>query len=347
MVMIADPKRRHWPDEEGQYQAWKRFWPDKKEQTQKHLTKEDAAAGKRLACAAAIITGYHSRFLPIDADSFCQWREDDKNKLGKKANSSLPKRKLPEEAAIERGLRSISSRFFSPERIQSTLMRCARAFPKDQSRRDRLRLQCALFRFADAIDVDHTRNPSDFLSLDASVSRIDLRESLKRQVIRAVHADGGSVRFESCVPPPKPNLLKKILPGTKQAIPPNPWDIGLQKMDEEKRKQKVKEIGDLQKELDKRLAEIWESPADQAAQLGLSVLKNGKLARESKIAIASLTALSVAWEIVDEYECIVECGLLSEVRLAEFKWRKQCPPDKLENMLTMLFHPSGLDRLCV
>jgi len=205
-----------------------------------------------------------------------------------------------------------------------------------------------LFRFADAIDVDHTRNPSDFLSLDTSVSSIDLRESLKRQVIRSVHVGGGSVHFEACVPPPTSELVEKLLSlKVDQVISPNPWDIGLQNNGKDEQKRKVKEIGNLQKQLDKGLADFWNSPLDQAKSLGLSTTALGTLPKKSKIAIASLTALSVAWEIVDEYECIVECDLQSEVRLAEFKWRNQCPPDKLENMLTMLFHPNGIDRLCL
>ena len=348
MVMIGDSKMRHWPDEEGQYQAMKRFWPDTKEEKRTKLTKKDLQAGKRLAGAVALITGYHSRFLPIDQASFGKWSDSDIHKLGNKANAALPKRVLAKDALIKRGLRSISSRFFSADRVQSALEQCASVFPNNHPRRDRLRLQCALFRFADAIDVDYTRNPSDFLALDSSVSSIDLRESLKRQVIRAVHAEGGLVRFESCVPPPRPDLVEKILSEKPdQFVSLNPWDLGLQDKGKDEQKRKIKEISELQKRLDDALAEIWKAPADHAVQLGLAVLKNGRLPRKSKMAIASLTALSVAWEIVDEYECIVECGLQSEVRLTEFKWRNQCPPDKLENMLTMLFHPNGLDRLCV
>ena len=324
MVMIADPECTHWPDEEGQYQAEMRFSSD---------------TGRRLANSVAIITGYHSRLLPIDTASatFCRWTSAVCERFGDKAATMLAKR--PGYSEAERGLLSISSRFFNQKRVRSTLTQCRKSFSPE--RLERLRLHSALFRFADAIDVDHTRNPADFLALSTSVSEIDLREALKRQVIRTVHAEGGAINFFACVPAPNSRLLARVLPGDKiPDVAENPWE-GKWSL---KRINKVKV---LQKMLDDRLAEFWKNPCKAATEMGFTLLKSGRFTAKSKIEIGSLTALSVAWEVADEYDAIVKCDLTSVIRLQRFDWRAECPPMKLQKMLTMLFHPNGLDRFCV
>jgi hypothetical protein len=325
MVMVADPECRYWPDEEGQYQARKRFF---------------AGSNRHLVSSVAVITGYHSRLLPIgEANrSFCKCTKETRNKIGEKTAKALRcwNCKNPKKSR-EVGLRLISSRFFSMGRVEKTLMDCRNAIPA--KRLARLRRHCALFRFADAIDVDYTRNPADFLSLDKDVSGLDLRESLKRQVIRGVRTEGGSIVFLACVPSPPKQLLDRIVEAPGWPDPDRVWDG-------EWTVRRIEKLRICQRRLDDTLAEFWREPLKQAALLGLPVRKDGKLEYQSKLAIASLTALSVAWEVADEYEAVIKCDLGGTIQLREFRWRQSCRCSKRKNMLSMLFHQNGLDRLC-
>jgi DNA-binding NarL/FixJ family response regulator len=324
MVMIADPSLSHWPDEEGQYQAGMRLHADGKEV---------------LVASVAMITGYHSRLLPLDVqpDQFCVWSDGIRDKLGTKAATGLPSAAcLDEDEKARAGLKRISSRFFGQMRVKRTLGWCRKRV--SAARLDRLKRHCALFRFADAIDVDHTRNPADFLALSSSVSPIDLREALKRQVIRQVHIEGGSVSFFSCVPKPEPSKLEHAF-GKSINVSENPWE-GEWTID------RIKTAKNHQNTLDKWLADFWQNPLCVARKSGWKIQSDNRLTYELKIAIASLTALSVAWEVADEYEAIVQCELHQVIRLSRFEWRVACPLKKRKAMLSMLFQPNGLDRLC-
>lgn len=324
MVMLADPSLSHWPDEEGQYQARMRLHTEGMEV---------------LVASVAIITGYHSRLLPLDVEikDFCMWSGAVRYALGTKAAVALASTAcLRQEEKASAGLKRISSRFFGLKRVKNTLGWCRKRIPKD--RLERLMRHSALFRFADAIDVDHTRNPADFLALSSSVSPIDLREALKRQVIRQVHIEGGSVSFFSCVPKPHQDTLDKVL-GKNVTVTDNPWegDWTIGRIDEARGHQDA---------LDRWLADLWKNPFCVARTMGWTTQKNNRLSSELKISIASLTALSVAWEIADEYKAIVQCQLHKVIRLSQFEWREHCPLSKRKAMLSILFHPKGLDRLC-
>lgn len=327
IVMIADPKRRHWPDEEGQYQARKRF---------------SDHTGARLAQSVAAITGYHSRLLPIDetSRSFCKWSECARKSMAKKCATALGCWDENEpDSSGKQALEQIKPRFFSENRVRNALVRCTKGMSANQL--ELLRRHCALFRFADAIDADYTRNPADFLSLNPDVSALDLREALKRQVIRGVKTEGGKVVFFSCVPCPEHDLLDRTLNG--MGVPGDLAEVWSGKWT----KKRIEGLRPLQKKLDDELKAFWKKPLEQSPKFGLQTLPKGRLKRESKLAIARLTALSVAWEVVDEYEAIINVGLGDVIGLKKFEWGKPPGNKKLEAMLSMLFHPNGLDRLCV
>jgi hypothetical protein len=191
--------------------------------------------------------------------------------------------------------------------------------------------------------VDYTRNPADFLCLSRRVSSKDRLETLKRQVVSEIKTEGGSVHITVCVPVPSAKALKPILGENCPDV-----ETGLIWKDSSDL-EKVKQRTNCQKDLDRWLAKFWNKPENAKLPGVLRRGRNGKFDYRSKVNIASLTALSVAWEILDEYEAIVKCELDSVVKLGNFTWRKKAeehPPKKLKNMLTMLFHKDGLDRLC-
>jgi DNA-binding NarL/FixJ family response regulator len=338
MVMLAkEPpkdaavdKAWHWPDEEGCHQALKRLW-------------EGEGRTPYLRSAVALITGHNSRLLPLNLDDGKGWNHNFSQSYLNKAEKAL-------KLGGVKLTRQLDRRFYSPEEVHQTLTDLLGTVCN--GRLERVRKHCAVFRFVDAMDVDQSRNPARFLCRIKMLSEFDRRETLKRQVIRHVRIEAGRVSMETNVPPPELEVVKKIL--VNQAKDgeslaewsdlktwiADPWNT-------------ILEIGDIHqpecvhKAIDDWLADFWEKPKEmQASFLDFS---NPESTRESKMHIASLTALSVAGEILSEYRAIFECDLQMYVTLGAF-WRdKPDPPDwqlHQEKMLSILFHPEdGLDFL--
>ena len=101
------------------------------------------------------------------------------------------------------------------------------------------------------------------------------------------------------------------------------------------------------KAIDDWLADFWKKPKEiKASFLDFS---NPESTRKSKMHIASLTALSVAGEILSEYRAIFECGIQNHVTFGKY-WRHKAEPkdwaSHQEKMLSILFHPQdGLNIL--
>lgn len=327
MVLLTDRKRVHWPDEEGQYQARKRLF--------------GKVPSQYVRCAVAFITGYHSRLLPLDKNRFGIWDKDLTELIAVKATTALGynnSNQFDKRAA----LKLLSKRFYGPRTVKKTLAHLTRNIRG--CRLERVRKHCAIFRFVDAIDVDYTRNPAEFLCLNDNVSPSDRREILKRQVVSQIRAEGGTVHVEVCVPFPYHKTLARVL-GPK--YPPlskmgNPWqrfsDVN-----------QIARTSDSHKQLDQWLANFWNHPGSTALPGLLDRNANGILNFRSKIEIASLTALAVAWEIMDEYQAIVKCDMQGIIKLGKFGWRRKDRPhstQELRRILTMLFHHKGVDKFC-
>jgi len=111
----------------------------------------------------------------------------------------------------------------------------------------------------------------------------------------------------------------------------------------------IKRRGKIQEKIDDWLAEFWANPGKAKGKF-LTRESDGRLTCEAKLAVASLTALSVAWEILSEYRAILDCGLEKQIRLGSF-WRDSSkdPGDwtvRQQDMLTILFDPKdGIDAL--
>lgn len=344
MVLLAKKPRKAshlWPDEEGQHQAHKRFYLKNR---------------SNVRAAVALITGHHSRLLPLDLKKGVWNHEFASTYQGKVLSALNP-------ALADHPLKHTANRFYSLDEVEKVLSSLTGSI-KCPHRLERLRKQCAIFRFMDAIDVDQSRNPARFLCVARKISSIDRRETLKRQVIRMVKIEGGTVDMQTNVPPPPVHAVLKVIYLEARS---EPDDENLQKLLSQIREQEDQLQEWLQKPwqnpcaenrkwrischkaLDCWLEKMWRSPSKYETE-GLLSKRGCKYTKKAKLLIASLTALSVAWEILDEYKAIVDCALADSVKLGRF-WREisidgDYKFQSQKNMLTILFHPQeGLDSL--
>ena len=351
MVLLAkDPgdepngPNDHWPDEEGQHQAKKRLVPRGAVQS-----------------AVAVITGHHSRLLPLNCDDSGAWNHSFSYNYKKKVHSALEDLDDLQRESLKL---KIDTRFYAEDEVRRVLdSLTTRNQCPDHLKR--LRKHCALFRFVDAIDVDQTRNPARFLCIANKISPRDRRETLKRQVIRKVTIQGGTVDMQTNVPPPCIDLVYYILtieaklgqstdklvellsvPNLKELLNiwiTDPWSEPCNASRE------LKIV--CQKAIDGWLERFWQQPKTAEEALRDALPKDRICNRkELKLQLASVTALSVAWEILDEYQAIVDCALTNKVKLGHF-WRDTKKDGAYcfrsqEKMLAILFHPKdGLDAI--
>jgi hypothetical protein len=240
MVMLAkepnsDTKPGHWPDEEGFHQAQKRLW--------------DCDDGNYLQSAVALITGHHSRFLPLDTLKG-EWNHHFQDAYEEKAAKVL------KTASASDFLRN---RFYSPAAVEKALFGLLTNISSE--RLALIRQHCAIFRFVDAIDVDHTRNPARFLCAVEKINKFDRRETLKRQVVRKVYIEGGVVQMETNVKPPDVKLVQKILEKEFKNLPAElaqwinePWG--------ERARDNLKCCEAFQGRIDNWLAAFWDNPIE-------------------------------------------------------------------------------------
>lgn len=331
MILLArhpETEANHWPDNEGRNQSLKRLWNERR------------AYVRYVRPATALIVGHHSRLLPLDAPHG-KWNHQFRKDYARKAAKALG---LASDKA-DNAMSHLQRRFFSFDASKGTLAHLVKEI--DPSRLNLLRKHCAIFRFVDAIDLDHTRNPARFLCAARTITNLDCRETLKRQVVRKVMVEGGTIQMETNVPPPDKELVREVV-GKIRGLPddldtwisPCPWRNATAKL-------KWRE--ECQSKMDEWLEKFWDKPLKH--RKSFFEFHRGVLSDAAKLQIASITALSVAWEVLEEYRAIVDCELAGKIRLGNF-WRDEGlnPKDWLKrqkDMLPILFdeEKDGLDYL--
>jgi hypothetical protein len=236
--------------------------------------------------------------------------------------------------------------------------------------RERLRRQCALFRFVDAVDIGASRNPAQFLILHSSRNALNNREYLKRQLCADARFSNGRFEVRMHGGPPASQAIEDIVASveTLSLLGPNkagsiaaarqflastpagwwdqptPWKLEFQPGADSvgaNREQLARSILSLQRPLDAWLKKTWTvlmgSGEPDPHFIGhlqqLNVLDKAmspRITRAGRELIASVTALSVAGEVLDEYEAIVDAELTEHIKLGEFTlmgWQEDGPHD--------------------
>lgn len=215
---------------------------------------------------------------------------------------------------------------------------------KRSGSKERLRKLCAIFRFVDALDISESRNPALFLIHSSMRKEIQNREYLKRQICKDVSIVNGNVNVVLCAPMPSRDLVETILSGAAILFSGDKGGgYALPEMDDALLSEPWKGIDSeasvrssvfaFQKVLDEWLSKAWsvlmgkeESSAWIEHLRDIQVLDpespSVRISKEGPSIIASIAALSVAGEVIDEYQAIVETGLQYQLRLGRFDWSK-------------------------
>jgi DNA-binding NarL/FixJ family response regulator len=344
MVLIKDATRRFWSDDVGRDLG--RFLHEQAYPSARHVS---------LADMVATLVGYHARFFKdVSSAGFLQWTSNTDRRL-QSLNAELP-------AQLPAGV------------FRTTMSDLGRVFGRPESARlrERLQRQCALFRFVDAVDLSHSRNPALFLLQHSNRSCLNNREYLKRQLCLAADFDAGVFRVDMSGEPPEPATIRRIVTAVetfgllKHEVRDEkqqqqtlqlayayledaaldfcrPWAIAFNRKASneavaENRSKLERSVLVLQKLLDAWVRAVWvvmepdnkdhsrEQPQEGFIQhlRDIGVIQPGdRLALGTEAArklVASVTALSVAGEVLDEYEAIVAVHLTDDIQLGEFRW---------------------------
>jgi hypothetical protein len=316
----------------------------------------------------AVLVGYHARvFKSMTEKAFLNWEFDDDK--GKKCGARLD-------------LASKLSRLASPvptlsrtdDAFCGVFGKLVQEFKAGADYTKRLRRQCALFRFVDALDITASRNPAEFLVGSGRLPAKQYGENLKRELCDSARIEDGQVRVIMKSPKPDLELVKKIIKSVPKLMKKKdrvaataaneflennadaalrvsaPWSLGLPslKNDDARLALLQKESAlILQKPLDCWLTNVWEvlkgnggkdafvrelqeiGVLDDKTQEPTLILDGAKI-------IAQITTLSIAGELLDEYQAIVEGGLSDMIRLAPIEWDRAPNWSKLPDGLTTL-----------
>ncbi len=314
---------------------------------------EDLRASGDPCCElhVAVLIGYHQRLLLLNkeadqTDNFLQLRLADAKwaitqQKFDKANASLG----PSQCDV-RGVAAI-------------LCEARTKLPVD--RQMRLRAQCALVRFADALDVDHTRVPADFLLAERDQRRpMQDMEDCKRLVLMTCDIDMGQVSVGFQAPTFDPNMITAWLELSIASIGPKADRRSLASLLESQRG---------------RFAAAWQVDNQHAPRALVEdkyvkdmktclehavagyFVKCGELADPSRVneadamtlatrlkgwrpAVAHATALLVLYEILDEYCAIVDARLDHVITLNPGSASRETEPIWSKDHES---HPSFLD----
>jgi len=248
--------------------------------------------------------------------------------------------------------------------IKRTFRNLSRKFPAGDERK-RLQRQCALFRFIDALDVSYTRKPPDFLSGSQKLPFKQYCENLKREICNDADIEKGVVKVSVRVKSPEPDTIKMIVGHMLEGkyFKGDKLEGFIEKQTEVKKRgypfensktwappdDKGWSITAIQyhspaafyKILDEWLEKVWEAvlggecnpKLEKHLKEELKILDASAhkptLTRTGGELIASITAMSVAGEILDEYQAIVEAELDDKIRITPegFSWDKEWAKD--------------------
>lgn len=302
------------------------------------------------SASVALLVGYHQRCLslkePKDGLNATRFRKVNKNALKKieESRKVVSKSSKYDRLAGDSWLNAdfvadVSlSAWEEVERGQNPIWtRCA------------LRKMCAVLRFADALDVDHTRIPADFLLDQRSKRRpIQDMEDCKRQVLESVEIDRGRVSLIFSLSEPDKRMATVLSYFASKAL--KECNIML------KRKRQVgavlkgvgTDFGELRKKLEKKrgVDGRWFERFKVPWYKGVAAIRMSKdnpnakflegclqvyftLMRfprtkapsdEVKCAMAVAAAILVVLEIQDEYKAIKDVKLEDHICLDTVKW---------------------------
>jgi len=257
---------------------------------------------------SALISAYHSRFLSLEKEKFGRLEKD-----------------IEAIAALrEAGLTELE------EKLTSRLNSICKGVGNEEM--EKARHLCAIFRFADAIEMDISRVPAPFILHAAGRADAQNREDLKRQVVRCVKIEDGVVSIHfNC---PRPNHHKgAIWPWA--AAPKNKWPG-------------FKRIGDGFDFL-KGQSFVSHQPVDltkpdsEIAQAIKDILDDWldtPREHQSQEGIAAVAALSVICDVLEEFDAITKVGQKTEqsIRLGQTNWGDQT------SLKTMTLLPTIIER---
>lgn len=295
MLLIEDPKGAHWYDPAGR---------SLREAMDPHMCNW-----------IATLIGYHARlFKSLEDNDFLHWVNQEKR-------------------VVERLCKVSDEQFALVTRsdwYKASMMRlCDWASHLEvHTDRHRLRRQCALFRFVDALDITASRNPADYLCAGQSRSATGLRELLKRQIAENVRFSDGLVEVLLSIPSPSRSTLEMVIPilvGIENPKSGNSTDWEDVLADPWKADCSVNALKTFQSGLDKWLTLEWER-----------ITKATGLNEERLRVVATISALSVAGELIDEYDGIQQVGLEEFIYLKNrdlnsggFRWNENGNYDSL------------------
>lgn len=334
MALVAESSGRYWNDAEGK----------KLGERIRHLGMEHGLAA---------VVGYHGRlFGSMSTECFLNWNGKCTSGTGKdESPSSLLQKKLDRLKSSSVTLTLIGNEF--KDNFEAISGKYAGL---NNSMRERLRRQCALFRFVDALDVSRSRNPAEYLSMNARLPPTQLRENFKRDICTSVAIDNGSVKVSVCVAPPVTRTVQKVLEfveknkiggekelksatDSKKLMKDPAWDRYSTcpwMPPEEKSNWTLIDICTksahvMQAALDEWLTRVWAVVGGTSRDsLFIQHLKNIKvldknmydpvLTLDGANIVAGITALAVAGELLDEYQAVVEVNLQHIIKLSHGNW---------------------------
>ena len=311
MYLIGDDSHSHWLDSEGVALACRLDKLSKNSKLRHHL---------------ALLVGHHARF-------FKSLKSLDGFKATNNEKGDAFQRKIKKAPELD----DITRLFDFPVTESGRLVEEYIAFYKKlienygNDELDRIRKQCAIIRFVDAIDISKSRNPSEYLLLDwKKRSAKHLCEVLKRQLCEDIEISVGIVNASITADSPTLEILQKVVGSLNVNICNDeilkPW------ASEYQNENGLKELSPRRyyDDLDEFLLKFWKviindtfpEMFDFHKQLmQMNIINNDrKITHSGAGIVSSVAGICIAGEVLDEYEAIIDVKLEDKLKLGSFKW---------------------------